>query len=771
MLSFKKRVVVVCSLCLVIAGISYAGENMWTTNGPYGARTWAIRVHPWDRDILYAATMDEGIFKTTNGGESWKKLNAGLGALDLAIDFSNPDRIYVAEDIGIERSLDGGKSWRRIYGFGWFFKWLEMNPLNPRDIIAGGSATATVRTRDGGDSWHPIEYSYYFNLSNRSARFDPGDTSVIYVGTDINPWEEYGGLYKSVDGGQSWVDITNGIDGLISIEEIEVDPTDSDKIYIGGYSKAIAGQEFPANRTVYRSIDGGESWECINHGMKTVGVEDLAIVPHNPRVIYAGTHDRGVWKSTDGGESWQQVNNGLRNVMVRVLTYDEVKDVIYVGTYYGGIYKSTNGGESWIEISQGVTGAWIDHVSINPLNPRTIYASGFGNLFKSTDGAETWHRLGGGIPDTTLIFNVAIDPIDTNIVYLSTSYYGFGMVQFLFASGFYKSTDGGETWVNKSQGLPSNKHIGDIECYADGSIHRLYVTMGWEGVYMSEDGGENWNPRNNGIKGGYAGSLTLDPVEPDVLYLSIWLSGIYKSTDGGEHWYRRMEGLDRKAESYGLVIDPNVHQRLYAISSTSSEAVYVTEYSGWYWWPTGWEIPVPDYEPGALVINPLNSDNLIHVAKWHGVWISYDRGQSWQEMNEGWSPQRSYGLAIDPVNGNKYFAWSSGHSLYTYTKTDVGVYEEGEAVQPDDFSLGQNCPNPFNPTTSIQYSVMSDQFPSHVTLKIYNVLGQEVRTLVDETTEPGFYTVTWDGRDSFGNGVASGVYFYRLTAGEFSQTR
>ena len=90
---------------------------------------------------------------------------------------------------------------------------------------------------------------------------------------------------------------------------------------------------------------------------------------------------------------------------------------------------------------------------------------------------------------------------------------------------------------------------------------------------------------------------------------------------------------------------------------------------------------------------------------------------------------------------------------------------------PTEFALGQNYPNPFNPVTSIQYSVVSEQSPPFVTLKIFNILGQKVTTLVNEFEETGYYTVTWDGKDSFGKDAASGIYFYRLTAGDYTATK
>ena len=90
---------------------------------------------------------------------------------------------------------------------------------------------------------------------------------------------------------------------------------------------------------------------------------------------------------------------------------------------------------------------------------------------------------------------------------------------------------------------------------------------------------------------------------------------------------------------------------------------------------------------------------------------------------------------------------------------------------PHTFYLSRNYPNPFNPTTDIGYHIAEVQPPVHTTLIIYNLLGQEVKTLVDEVKAPGYYTVNWDGRDGSGQAVSSGVYFYTISAGEFFRVR
>ena len=106
--------------------------------------------------------------------------------------------------------------------------------------------------------------------------------------------------------------------------------------------------------------------------------------------------------------------------------------------------------------------------------------------------------------------------------------------------------------------------------------------------------------------------------------------------------------------------------------------------------------------------------------------------------------------------------------LLEYHQTGI---EEETIYIPSEYRLEQNYPNPFNPTTDIRCQIADSRFPIHTTLTVYNILGQEIRILVDEIMQPGTYTITWDGKDHKDNQVASGFYFYRLSAGDFADTR
>jgi hypothetical protein len=114
-------------------------------------------------------------------------------------------------------------------------------------------------------------------------------------------------------------------------------------------------------------------------------------------------------------------------------------------------------------------------------------------------------------------------------------------------------------------------------------------------------------------------------------------------------------------------------------------------------------------------------------------------------------------------------SWFYGSVDYDPWLTSIGMEEHPEASLPDHFSLDQNYPNPFNPTTVISYQ-LSGISPHRTTLRVYNILGQEVRTLVDKKQLPGYYSVVWDGRDGLGKEVSSGVYFYRIQAEDYVKT-
>ena len=292
--------------------------SVWTWLGPQGADVEVIVCDPVVSGVIFIGTQ-EGVYKSTNSGNSWAVANEGL--------------VY-------GKVLD-----------------LAMNPITPTIIYAatwGGEGVQ--KTINGGDSWQPPQGPLYPLI--RSLAIDATDTNIIYAGS--GNWEAYGGwVFKSQDGGITWTETSPEFTNALAIV---VDREAGDNIYIGTMSVGVM-----------KSIDGGQSWFSANNGLVSQQVNVIAMDPSNTNVLYAGTKD-GVFKSTDSANTWIAVNQGLTNLYVNALAVDPVNtSVLYAGTR-GGVFKSTNSGASWKAINRGLTNLEIQALVVDPFNPYILYA-------------------------------------------------------------------------------------------------------------------------------------------------------------------------------------------------------------------------------------------------------------------------------------------------------------------------------------------------------------------------------------------------------------
>ena len=274
-------------------------------------------------------------------------------------------------------------------------------------------------------------------------------------------------------------------------------------------------------------------------GMSTAQVAAIAVDPTTPSTLYAGTTD-GIFKSTNGGGSWQTVNTGLTNLGVNALVLDPaIPTTLYAGTNGGGIFKSTDGGGSWRAVNTGLTYLFVYALALDPTSPNELYVGmycGCGNLapyigiFKSTDGGENWQAVNNGLA-TLEVFAFAIDPTTPTTLYAGSNGSGVGI------GGVFKSTNGGGSWQTASSGLPVAEAV--IALAIDPiTPTTLYAGTLSGGVFKSRNGGGNWQAVNTGLTNFSSGvyALALDPTNPTTLYAGTQGGGVFRSTDGGGHW-------------------------------------------------------------------------------------------------------------------------------------------------------------------------------------------------------------------------------------------
>ncbi len=281
---------------------------------------------------------------------------------------------------------------------------------------------------------------------------DP-DISLNLAVDPTNPAAIYGvgnsGVLKSTDGGETWVLANNGIVlGLppTGITGILIDPTSPSTIYA---TIGVFGQE---GEGVFKSTNGGASWEPVNNGLVPDqdhrDVRGIAMHAASPNTLYiTGPSGLGTYKTTDGGANWIQVDTALGFT----LAIDPAHlDTVYLGGPFSRLDKSTDGGATWGDSSTGITDFFVEELVVDPSEPTTIYARTDGGapdvgVAKSTDGGANWAPMNTGLPTEAVgksVGALGLDPTETETLYAGTP------------DGVFKTTDGGASWGPANSGIP-----------------------------------------------------------------------------------------------------------------------------------------------------------------------------------------------------------------------------------------------------------------------------------------------------------------------------
>lgn len=289
-------------------------------------------------------------------------------------------------------------------------------PSHPNLYYMGATGGGVWKTTNAGTSWENISDDYFKVGTIGAVAVAESDNNVVYVGTGEAPIRgvttSHGdGMWKSTDAGASWTHI--GLEKSGQIAKIQIHPTNPDIALV-----AVQGQIWGPNeeRGVYRTTDGGASWEQVLKVGPETGATDLAMNPSNPRILYAamwqhgrkpwfiksGGTEGGIFKSTDAGDSWNKLEGGLPNVIGKIgiaisaAQPERVYAIIEAEDEKGGLWRSDDAGLKWTLINGHRalhTRAWYYiHMAADPLNPNTIYVLNTG-LYKSIDAGKTWTMM------------------------------------------------------------------------------------------------------------------------------------------------------------------------------------------------------------------------------------------------------------------------------------------------------------------------------------------------------------------------------------------
>jgi photosystem II stability/assembly factor-like uncharacterized protein len=356
---------------------------------------------------------------------------------------------------------------------------LSYDPQNPDHLFLGTSTGELFSSKDGGHNW-----SRFAHLGNGDdyvldhLAIDPQNPKTIFVAAWSVDNQQSGDLFRSRDGGRTWEPLA-GMHGK-SIRALAAAASDPRVLVAGALDGA------------YRSIDGGDSWQRISssHQSEVKNIESIAVDPKNPNVVYAGTWHLA-WKTDDGGASWRQIDKGMiTDSDVFSIIVDSSNPSVIFASACSGIYRSGNAGELFSKI-QGIpfSARRTRVLKQDPSNPAIIYAGTTEGLWKTADSGKTWKHVTGS---EIVVNDVLIDPRSSQRVLLATD-----------RGGVLASDNGAESFVASNHGY-SHRYVTSI--LADKSDpNTLFVGVlndrEWGGVFVSHDGGQHWLQKSEGLDG------------------------------------------------------------------------------------------------------------------------------------------------------------------------------------------------------------------------------------------------------------------------------
>ena len=681
-------------------------------------------VSPSDPNVMYVGmeVNAHSVYRSDDGGRSWRLLHEGDHAKDMAVDPHDPDVAFHADSQGVWRTTDGSHFTRVLMGphgpgpDATSYATVAVAPSNPNIVyaamrggrmgpIGSGFAGELFKSSDGGASFvkvgadHPV-----LNV----VLADPRDERRLLAGSDD-------GIYLSTDGGASLSKVLDARD-VVSLH------TADGAIVLG----ASAGG-------VLRSTDGGASWQTISEGLPSANVLRVRFVREFPSVAWATTLE-GVVRSRDAGRSWQNVSGppngtGLPSTNLQGLAVaPDNPDTALVATdsfvfsvrssglfrrgqYHAqGIYRTDDGGESWSRSDDGIFAAKIDEITTNPVRPHEVWAApqaGRG-VYRSRDAGQSWSL------SPTFLTHYPM-----RIVFFPNQPDGLAMTGLHNSEYFGITSDAGVNWTvlseqiffaglnrglelfDPSQAARGNLHVHGLAIHPDNPDVILVGTVADPSefnakplkgahIFRSLDGGATWDESDEGFDHAALTSIhdiKFDPHDPDTIWIATTEheatngNGLWKSEDGGVSWRRSNAGMPDRTSASVIVIHP---QSTGLLVSGTLAGIYRSDDAG-----TSWQLADPS-RTGHIELDPQRPD-VLYAGTSDGVLLSVDFGLTWRDVSAGLPPGAVNAIGVS-CDGTVVYAGVDGYGLFATVAASAGV------IEPD-------------PTTGVEYGAAPRRGP------------------------------------------------------------
>jgi photosystem II stability/assembly factor-like uncharacterized protein len=697
----------------------------WQAPSPQGVDLRDVEILP--SQAFIAAGAGGAFIKSIDSGKNWGQLYSGIEIYLYDVDFVDENtgfavgsalEIPTDGEPVIMKTVDGGNTWDEI-------RRKALRPVFERLSIAfidcnHGTVTngnTTLTTTNGGETWIETIHSEFLN----KVYFTKEGVGFV-VGSGI--------ISRSTDAGITWTQQFSGAKymSLYSISFIDN--------YIGfavGSWEGFGGP-YPI---LLKTTDGGMNWNAENDSISISRLWSVSNV-NDSTVIAAGDSGRVV-RSSNRGLSWTQVTTPTHSDLYS-LVFDEEGNGVAVGKA-GVVLTSSDGGNSWVSQNNNILSDYL--YSISCTDKFTCTAVGWdGIIVRTTDAGRNWILQESGTNE------VLIDVffLDAKVGYAAGN-----------NGTILQTTNGGESWNHQTSGTK-------ITFYSIRFLNALTgIAAGDSGtIAKTSDGGDSWSVQQIDTIS-WVSFRSIFFIDPE----NIWIAGkgrVYKSTDGGVNWiniiqtfYAHFHKVYFTNTSNGFLIGFD-HEGLILRTTNGGENWRADVNIGNSWHPF-LDISFADEKNGLLVGYSTNiyTSGVIHR--------TVDGGKNWNLEYSNPGPH-FHGVSFPDIEGGIAVGMRRGGGaiLGFQGKINPPVFADVELkTLPTESYLHQNYPNPFNPTTIISYTIPEQ---ASVRIILYDALGREVKTLVNEEKTPGNYSISLDA-----TALATGIYYYQIKAGEFSETK
>lgn len=620
-------------------------------------------------------------------------------------------------------------------------------------LYAGTDAAGMVfQSTDYGMTWkkskHANEEINYIT-ANETGLLIAGKTGGMFIGDTLYSINDQSAIFRSTNGGSQWFYLrsyNNGTGKFITVDDSGsfyiITNEDIGKIrnygygdesiyYFGNFTTKINSLIFNPDHSVYLAVDGtfkkstdyGASWTTTN-----VGVSEIKRLIISEQYGILASTTNGIFQSTNKGETWKSI--GLSGHTVNECAVDS-KGSIYASTWIG-IFKCTNINNPQWSILPATS---MNIFDFDKDSNGTLYAATMKGLRYSNDHGMTWKFVEKGYYEMVAI---TVDH-KGHLIFgtLGLGRYSLPLDEKSVIDTFVQTRIGGWIWGTTDLAVTSNNTI-----YASTYPH----------IMKSTDDGKTWiidTPYN--ATGSFALGLTV--TDDDDVYIAYSVMGVLFKNSYNQ-WEARNNGIESK----------NVQ----SIVSDQTGRLYCGNWNGlWYSDNKGisWQMKENDSLKGKW-IGKLERNNRgdIFAATSTGIYATGDRGLHWKFLGSIDMELGFFNMpfaSIFPVSDDTLFIGGYDQTLYrcVLSPNSLNVHTLPSS-KPENYSLSQNYPNPFNGATNIQYSIPTN---SKVKLKVFDILGKEISSLVDESLPPGIYHVRWNAN------VSSGMYFLRIESQSIDQ--